>query len=114
MKAKSMFPVNGGAGRSWDHIWVLDALFAVLLQHVDDVATTTMKDGFSMEFFKNGVRLCALNHFGDKPPTLFVNVSVGRELWFALCGIAHENLLEFSEFEETDEADATANGKKED
>lgn len=114
MESTHILPVNGGAGRSWDHIWVLDALFAVLLKHVDDVATTTMKDGFSMEFSKNGVSLCALNHFGDKPPTLFVNVSVGRELWFALFGVAHENHLEFSEFEETGETDTAASGEKED
>lgn len=104
MESTHIFPVNGGAGRSWDHIWVLDGLFAVLLQHVDDVATTTMKDGFSMEFSKNGVSLCALYHFGEKPPLLAVNVAICRELWFALFGVAHQHDLEFSEFDGTDDA----------
>jgi hypothetical protein len=91
MESTQSFPVNGGAEHSWDHIWVLDALFAVLLRHIDDVATTTMKDGFSMDFRKNGTSICALDHFQNRHRTLFVNVAVGRELWFALCGIAHEN-----------------------
>jgi hypothetical protein len=96
--------VNDRAERSWGHIWVLDALFGVLLNHADDIATTTMTDGFSMDFRKNGLSLCALDHFEDRPRTLFVNVAVCRELWYALFGIANQYDLEFVEFHETEVA----------
>jgi 2'-5' RNA ligase len=98
---------NTRAENSWEHIWALDALFAVLHQHVDDVATTTSKDGFSMEFRKNGTSVCGLDSFENRPRTLFVNVAVSRELWFALLGIAHQHQLEFAEFEEPQDADGT-------
>ena len=90
--------------QTWQHIWVLDSLYAVLRQHVDDVTTTTTKDGFSMDFRKNDESICALDYFEDRPRTLFVNVAVSRELWFALRGIAHEHELDFTEFEESDVA----------
>jgi len=107
-----LFPVNGDADRSWGHIWVLDALFAVLLNHIDDVATTTTQDGFSMDFRKGITSICALDYFTGRHRILFVNAAVGRELWFALCGIAHENDLEFREFEEPGEGNPSSNDEQ--
>jgi hypothetical protein len=101
MNAYADISVENGDYRSWDHIWVLDDLFSVILNHCDDVATTTTKDGFSMEFIRGGMSLCALVHFEDRPRTLFVNVSICRELWYALFGIAHQHDLEFAEFDDS-------------
>lgn len=101
MKANANISVERGDNRSWDHIWVLDDLFGVILNHFDDVATTTTKDGFSMVFTRGGMSVCALDHFEDRPRTLFVNVSICRELWYALFGIAHQHDLEFAEFDDS-------------
>lgn len=35
-----------------------DALFGVILNHCDQVATTTTRDGFSMVFTRGGMSLC--------------------------------------------------------
>lgn len=99
MNANAETAVENSDKRSWDHIWVLDDLFGVILNHCDDVATTTTKDGFSMEFTRGGMSLCALGYFEDRPRTLFVNVAICRELWYALFGIAHQHDLEFAEFD---------------
>ena len=101
MNANAENAVENGDYRSWDHIWVLDDLFSVILNHCDDVATTTTRDGFSMVFTRGGMSLCALDHFEDRPRPLFVNVAIRRELWYALFGIAHQHDLEFTEFDDS-------------
>lgn len=57
-----------------------------------------------MDFRKGDMSLCVLDHFEFRPRTLLVNVAVGRELWYALSGIAHQMGLEFAEFDEATNA----------
>lgn len=44
MESERSCTLGDGTERSWNHIWALDALFGVLFNHADDVATTTTKE----------------------------------------------------------------------